>query len=48
MWDPKTGKSRGYGFVSFRERIDAEQAIATMNGEWLGMHLLSFSMDLKD
>ena len=36
MWDAGTGKSRGFGFVSFRERADAEQAIATMNGEWIG------------
>ena len=36
MWDISSGKSRGYGFVAFRERSDAEQAIATMNGEWLG------------
>ncbi len=36
MWDMHTGRSRGYGFVSFRERPDAEIAIATMNGEWLG------------
>ncbi|TIC25805.1 hypothetical protein E3Q11_03292 [Wallemia mellicola] len=36
MWDMNTGKSRGYGFLSFREKTDAEQAISTMNGEWLG------------
>lgn len=36
MWDMMTGKSRGYGFVSFRNETDAEQAIATMNGEYLG------------
>ncbi|KAJ2961261.1 hypothetical protein NQZ79_g3504 [Umbelopsis isabellina] len=36
MWDQNTGKSRGFGFVSFREKADAEQAISTMNGEWLG------------
>ncbi|ORX62138.1 hypothetical protein DM01DRAFT_1315507 [Hesseltinella vesiculosa] len=36
MWDNNSGKSRGYGFVAFREKNDAEQAIATMNGEWLG------------
>jgi len=36
MWDPATAKSRGYGFLAFREKADAEQAIATMNGEWLG------------
>ncbi|SCV71496.1 BQ2448_3084 [Microbotryum intermedium] len=36
MWDMNTGKSRGYGFLAFRDKTDAEQAIATMNGEWLG------------
>lgn len=36
MWDMMTGRSRGYGFVSFRERHDAEQAILHMNGEYLG------------
>lgn len=36
MWDLATGKSRGYGFLAFRERADAEQAITAMNGEWLG------------
>jgi nucleolysin TIA-1/TIAR len=36
MWDPVSGKSRGFGFVAFRDKTDAENAIATMNGEWLG------------
>lgn len=36
MWDLNTGKSRGYGFLAFREKPDAEQAITAMNGEWLG------------
>ncbi|BEJ15711.1 hypothetical protein CspHIS471_0503160 [Cutaneotrichosporon sp. HIS471] len=36
MWDMNSGKSRGYGFLSFRDKVDAEKAIATMNGEWLG------------
>ena len=36
MWDMKTGRSRGYGFVAFRERPDAEKALSSMDGEWLG------------
>lgn len=36
MWDMKTGRSRGYGFVAFRDRGDAEKALSTMDGEWLG------------
>jgi nucleolysin TIA-1/TIAR len=36
MWDMKTGRSRGYGFVVFRERTEAEKAINSMDGEWLG------------
>ncbi|KAF2470073.1 uncharacterized protein BDR25DRAFT_325790 [Lindgomyces ingoldianus] len=36
MWDMKTGRSRGYGFVAFRDRSDAERALSSMDGEWLG------------
>lgn len=36
MWDMTTSRSRGYGFVTFREHQDALRAIQTMNGEWLG------------
>ncbi|KAJ3071690.1 hypothetical protein HDU98_004949 [Podochytrium sp. JEL0797] len=36
MWDPNSGRSRGYGFVAFKERADAERAIAAMNNQWLG------------
>lgn len=28
--------SKGYGFVSFPKREDAERAIEQMNGQWLG------------
>ncbi|KAL6708574.1 E3 ubiquitin-protein ligase pub1 [Coniothyrium glycines] len=36
MWDMKTGRSRGYGFVAFRDRADADRALSSMDGEWLG------------
>ena len=33
--DPQTLKSKGYGFVSFMKKVEAENAIALMNGRWL-------------
>lgn len=36
MIDPAHNRSRGYGFVAFRDRADAELALSTMNGVWLG------------
>jgi RNA recognition motif-containing protein len=36
MWDMKTGRSRGYGFVAFRDRMEADKALNGMNGEFLG------------
>lgn len=35
MWDNKTGRSRGFGFVSFRNQQDAQKAINEMTGTWL-------------
>ncbi|KAL7026123.1 hypothetical protein ACKWTF_013799 [Chironomus riparius] len=34
--DPQTLKSKGYGFVSFVKKSEAESAIAAMNGQFLG------------
>ncbi|XP_069773708.1 cytotoxic granule associated RNA binding protein TIA1 isoform X2 [Narcine bancroftii] len=34
--DLATGKSKGYGFVSFYNKWDAENAIQQMGGQWLG------------
>ncbi|KAM1373830.1 hypothetical protein ACFX2I_024478 [Malus domestica] len=36
MWDQKTGRSRGFGFVSFRNQQDAQNAINDLTGKWLG------------
>lgn len=36
MWDNKTGRSRGFGFVSFRNQQDAQSAINNLSGKWLG------------
>lgn len=35
MKDPQTLVHKGYGFVSFVNKIDAETAINQMNGQWL-------------
>ena len=34
--DRETGRSRGFGFVTFSEQAAGEQAIATTNGQDLG------------
>jgi nucleolysin TIA-1/TIAR len=34
--DPQTLKSKGYAFVSFVKKAEAESAITAMNGQWLG------------
>lgn len=36
MWDQTTGRSRGFGFVSFRNQQDAQSAINDLTGKWLG------------
>lgn len=34
--DSGSTKSKGYGFVSFVQKLDAQSAIEQMNGQWLG------------
>ncbi|KAH8337326.1 hypothetical protein KR059_006972 [Drosophila kikkawai] len=34
--DPHTMKSKGYAFVSFVKKAEAENAIQAMNGQWIG------------
>jgi len=36
QWDHATGRSRGYGFVSFHNTADGESAIAAMHGQFVG------------
>ena len=36
MRNPKTLESRAFGFVSFAKKVEAENAIAQMNGQRLG------------
>jgi len=36
MWDATNGRSRGYGFIAFRKKEDAQRALTEMNGELLG------------
>jgi RNA recognition motif-containing protein len=36
MWDTATNRSRGYGFVAFKRKDDAQRALTEMNGELLG------------
>lgn len=36
MKDPHTLVHKGYGFISFVDKANAETAIGAMNGTWLG------------
>ena len=36
MWDMQTSRSRGYGFVSFADPAEAENALVTMPGLFIG------------
>ena len=41
--DKNTGKSRGYGFVSFKEPSDFLNAMREMNGTWSGSKGVHFT-----
>ncbi|KAJ8476325.1 hypothetical protein OPV22_020052 [Ensete ventricosum] len=47
MWDQKTGRSRGFGFVSFRNQQDAQSAINDLNGKWLGSRQIRCNWAMK-
>ena len=42
--DRRTNKSKGYGFVSFKDPNDFTRAVREMNGKNLAMLLSNFSM----
>ncbi|KAJ9183715.1 hypothetical protein P3X46_007529 [Hevea brasiliensis] len=48
MWDQKTGRSRGFGFVSFRSQQDAQNAINDLNGKWLGSRQIRCNWATKE
>ncbi|KAI3414944.1 uncharacterized protein J3R85_015636, partial [Psidium guajava] len=49
MWDQKTGRSRGFGFVSFRNQQEAQSAINDLNGlrKWLGSRQIRCNWAMK-
>ena len=40
LWDPITGRSRGYGFVVFEQQQDADAALVDMDGAWIGQRVV--------
>lgn len=46
--DKVTGRSKGYGFVSFKERTSAERAILSLNGYQIGKKRLKVQIKKGD
>jgi CUG-BP- and ETR3-like factor len=46
MVENETGRSRGFGFVSFDNRISADNAIKSMNGYQIGRKRLKVCVRL--
>jgi cold-inducible RNA-binding protein len=42
--DPKTGKSRGYGFVEMSSDAEAEQAVQDLNGQTINGRKIAMSL----
>jgi len=45
--DPETGKSKGYGFVSFNSFESSDAAIERMNNQWFGGRKIKVSYAIK-
>jgi nucleolysin TIA-1/TIAR len=48
MKDPYTLAHKGYGFISFVNKADAETAIRAMNGQWLGTRQIRTNWATKE
>lgn len=46
--DQRTKKSKGYGFVTFLNKSDAENAINSMNGQWLGSQTIQTNWSTRN
>lgn len=46
--DKVTGRSKGYGFVSFKEKTSAERAILSLNGYQIGKKRLKVQIKKGD
>ena len=42
--DPRTGKARGFAFVDMRNHLEAEQAVADLNGHCINGRAVNMSL----